>query len=682
METRFENIIFEQISCHLIMINFRINQIIYMHCFSKCLELTINNMINNHKSFLGFEFKKIIDYFHLRRNFKPFTIDGNSGAKSLEKIENMGIISYLSEITNSIDWTLDVIEHPDEIILSISSINKMKKEPIFDLSQSEIICDFGGILYFNDSNTEIHFMENNKSANDHMRIKDQVVYSVIEDQNRLDYNTTNQTIKLSGSIVGTDMLEKIYNEFGIIIPFHLFVKEKNEMTDGIDYLTAETYLLDQNDGTQHKVSNLGSNGEFIMYDYVTKEYILTPLMMKIRGVINFFNKKFSLELPYDETFCQEKFITLKREVEQHKKNLMKQELKNLFSHWSGVTIKQKLDGLSINQYETKLVTTGTSLKSVINISSLINYNGTISSEKDSDKLISLIKSTALKYTKYEQFYQNLNSVLPITIAKDDLCVMYNSGPTETRATLISTGTGKITMKDFLTGIKTFELELNEKKDYKILVENMNYNTKEGHLIVWKMIRFSDSTKGLAKIIIPSKAIIIHNNEGLKFRSNWIITQSIYKPKFFKCYECSRCASFDFESVLYCSNCATKIVHKLKASKDSRRVNQIDFSRYETKETGYSLFHGDMAYIPGQELKENEFVRKVSHCDQKGFYYFFTVDQAINYFSLFKEIYFQSQTFDEVVPRISEMKFGDFLEDEINLDTDPLMKTKKNKCIIQ
>jgi len=279
-----------------------------------------------------------------------------------------------------------------------------------------------------------------------------------------------------------------------------------------------------------------------------------------------------------------------------------------------------------------------------------------------------------------------------TFTVPNFITMYTAGPIEMTVSVRATTT-KVTTTDISSGAKSFEIDLTNDKDFNVITATEEYMTKDGDLIVWKGVRCSDESPGIVELIVARHARIMHNTEGLKFRTNACRVANIYKVNIYECYNCKNCGVYDYEGTLYCTGCAALVVKRLKEQKVEFKMHLIDITKSERRDIAFS--REGFRYHMDQDIKIADFKIEPSNCDKVGIYFFFRLEQVFNY--MFKPTIKQAEKLevkgaaasavgDETRTnglRLRKLIASSDLEESTPLlDPSPRVKREKGKCVIQ
>jgi hypothetical protein len=243
--------------------------------------------------------------------------------------------------------------------------------------------------------------------------------------------------------------------------------------------------------------------------------------------------------------------------------------------------------------------------------------------------------------------------LQLTVNIKNLIVMHRLGLIEISLSFFKNN-GRITLTNTLTGVIVLHIQFADNKQYQVLTAASEYTTENRELIVWKGVHIDDSeTLGISRLLIPHHASISPNTEGLKFRTNECVVDSIYTlKKIYKCINCpANCALYKYEQYLYCEGCAKALINKANKVYEKIDISEINIFDQEI-DTGYAPYYGPYTYKAKERIHVQEYMANKSNCNEPGIYFFFTLSSVLKYFNV-------QPTEEQIIIQDDEKKDDDY-----------------------
>ncbi|AYV81454.1 MAG: hypothetical protein Harvfovirus35_3 [Harvfovirus sp.] len=654
---------------------FEANNNVYVLYMAQLINTFFAKLVRGEITFRGIKLAYVVDYLQYSDNFKPFEITFMGNASRFKHIESTNVIEYIEKyIICGQDWrpvyeekTLSVLTFENELV-----INYEFDECLGLVGKKERSCDAWlcriGENSFHDGTT--NYMNENNNHVEYGVVHGGTVSLVIFDgemlivsnsNNGIYYNKTSNEFKITGNVLKFGLLGLFEKEFGLVVPVDLYAK----------FVRSD------------EICKVSSGATYVSFG--VDGYRLSRYACKY-GLFDLFEKEFKMKIPITVDKCEELFRVKKKKT---LRGAIRETLMKYFFDYSHFIDKRVLCIDSLNNAKVVVVDRRYVKGCDCECKDLlwVKWNA----KCDAYNIVDFVKQFLLELFESispKERDGELGKMLAtfcLTVDTPKFVSVYNLGPYESFCGFDSDkNQTKFTIDDIRTNKRTFDIEMTDGKDFKVLVATEEHLTATGELIVWKGVHIGAQKDGaIAKLIIPKNAAIFQNTEGMKFRTNRCRVEAIYKVDLFECFNCKKTGVFDYKGILYCSGCTTLIIKEQIESKIDldENIKLIDISKGEEVALANAPFK-TFEYGKNQNIEIEDFVHERSNCDKKGIYFFFRLEQVLNYMFVPKLKQTEDKVEEDVKPAENVLRRrSTMIPMETSVDS-PGAKPKDDKCSIQ
>ncbi|AYV83515.1 MAG: hypothetical protein Hyperionvirus7_86 [Hyperionvirus sp.] len=610
------------------------NNDVYILYMAQLIQVFMSQLVAGEISYRGIKLEWVVNYLNYADKFRPIEITLDRNIQRFRSIRANNVIEYIDKYViagkdwrPNYDWKrrrLSVMEFDKIQVTEWDSKVVSYQDFMVCLVGEKEFEHFGLNGYRNDKNEYINYsVKHQGSLNLVEYDRDNLIVSNYP--NYVRYCRGSSKFIVGGNAMKNGLVSLFESEFSMKVPVHLYVN-----------------ILNVNRSVSQGEWKISVDNTFVSYSEIDG-FRLSRNACKY-GLYEVFESEFGIKIPLTRGGCEELFSKGRMKKKGLRENVRSKIMKYFFDY-DRVRVKRvlRIDGdkngrvIVVNRryvknsccgiVDTLLLRWGSD-DAGVSIGELVK--GILLEVANSFEI-----SDARNLDKELRKFAEILGGFCLTIEAPKLTTAYHlGGPYESHCSFdSSTNQTNFSVNDIRSNKKTFDIEMTSGKEFKILMATEEHLTATGDLIVWKGVYIADEYPGIAKLIIPKNAEIHQNTEGMKFRTNRCLVDTIYQIDIYECFNCTKAGVFSYNGILYCSGCVTLIVKEFEGKVDGD-IKLIDITMCKEVEGARAPYHS-FEYKKNQNIVISYFKLERSNCDKAGIYFFFRLEQVLDYMTVEK-----------------------------------------------